>query len=105
MIGMEIAHLNVRECNGDIFPLDLFDVCIYDIDNEPPQFHIMSNDWDVSFKINDGEIHYVNQKGNDIDTYQYIMQNVKKWLDLPNVIIPRITNRENAISVWLQLHS
>ena len=53
---LDIARLNKRDGEGDIFPYDKWQLTMRSDDAEPPHFHIISEDWDVTFSIESGEL-------------------------------------------------
>lgn len=101
----EMAKINIKEIGATaIFPYNKFDIRIWSNDHAPAHFHIIADDWDISFSINSGEIHKVNRIGNDKQTYSYIVKNVKRWLDTESAIAKPLTNKQNALIAWEQLH-
>ncbi len=100
----EMARINTKESGNCIFPYNAFNVHIWSNDHEPPHFHVESNGWNISFLISNGEVYKINNAGNDRRTYKYILNNVKSWLSSQSAIIPQITNQQNAIAIWQQLH-
>ena len=65
---------------------------------------VMANGWDISFLIESGEEYKVNNIGKESQTYSYIIKNIKIWLGMRCKILPQVTNRENALATWIQLH-
>lgn len=100
----EMARINVNEPQGAIFPYQDYDVHIWSNDHEPPHFHIKRNRWNVSFNIETGEQIEILSQGTEKNVYDYMITNVSKWLDSPSAILPQITNRQNAMTQWMQLH-
>lgn len=100
----EKARINLGETCEDIFSYEEYDVHIWSDDPKPSHLHIVKDGWDVSFQIKTGEVHKIHTQGEDNATYEYMVNNIALWLDSPFRLIPRITNRENAKAVWLQLH-
>ena len=101
----EIARINVCESGNGLFPYNKWELKVYSNDHTPPHFHVIADGWDVSFKIDNGELLVVNRKGRNDTIYQYMMDNIPKWLEAPAAILPKITNRENANAVWKQIHA
>ncbi len=99
----EMARINTDESN--LFHHNSYEIQIWSNDYTPPHFHVIAEGWDVSFKIKDGKLLKINKKGNNSATYQYMINNVPKWLDAPAAIMPKITNRENANAIWKQIHN
>ena len=100
----EKARVNLRETRVDIFPYEEYQVYIMSDDSEPPHLHIVKEGWDVTFLIETGALHKIYTQGQNVSTYDYMLNNVGRWLDKQCSIMPKITNRECAAAVWLQLH-
>lgn len=100
---VEMARINMKESN--IFPFNKFEVKIWSNDHTPPHFHIKSDGWNISYVIETGEQLEILEKGEKKSVYKYISNNVNKWLNNKCALIPQITNRENAMAQWIQLHS
>jgi hypothetical protein len=101
---IEKARINKKESEEGIFPYDSYIIRIWSNDPEPPHFHIENEGWDIAITINDGELYKIDHRGQDLQAYNHILSNVKCWLQSRNAIIPSITNKQNALSVWEQLH-
>ena len=102
---VEMARINMKESGkGSIFPFNAWEVKIWSDDHEPPHFHIKRNKWNVSFNIETGEIMEILSQGTEKNVYDYMIANVSSWLDSPCAILPQITNRQNAMLQWVQLH-
>ena len=101
----EMARINTQEPNGSLFPYSVFDVHIWSNDHNPPHFHILKDDWDVEFFIETGDLYKIKKQGKDKKIYHYMVNNVKSWLKAKSIILPQITNKENANAIWTQLHS
>ncbi len=104
-IIMEMSRINAKEPNGSIFPYEVFNVHIWSNDYNPPHFHILKDDWDVEFYIENGNFYKIKSQGKDKKVYSYMCRNVKEWLESICYIQPKLTNKENAILQWEQLHS
>ena len=100
----EIARINKNETGRSIFPYEAWEVKIWSSSNNPPHFHIIRGGWDVSFTIEDGDLLMVKSRGGNKSIYDYMCSNVKRWLYSQSSIIPKITNQQNAIATWQQLH-
>jgi hypothetical protein len=100
----EMARINVREAGNGLFPYNKWELKVWSNDHTPPHFHVIADGWDVSFKIDSGELLVVNRKGRNTTIYQYMITNIPKWLEAPAAIMPKITNRENAQMQWEQIH-
>lgn len=100
---VETARINVKESN--IFPYNKYEVKIWSDDHIPPHFHIKSYGWNISYIIETGKQLEILEKGEKKSVYKYISNYVNKWLDSKCALIPQITNRENAMAQWIQLHN
>ena len=101
----EMACINLRESGNGLFPHNKWELKVWSNDHTPPHFHVIADGWDVSFKIDNGELLMVNIKGSNTTIYQYMITNIPKWLNAPSAILPKITNHENAQTQWEQIHS
>ena len=101
----EVARININENGGCIFPYNSFEVKMLSNDHEPPHFHVISDGWNISFFVENGEIDKVESRGKNAQVYNYICANVKKWLSSKCAIIQTITNQVNALAVWAQIHN
>lgn len=100
----EMARINVRESGNGLFPYNKLELKVLSNDHTPPHFHVIADGWDVSFKIDSGELLVINRKGRNTKIYQYMITNIPKWLESPAAIMPKITNRENVQMQWEQIH-
>lgn len=89
---VEMVRLNVNEIGNVPFPSNKFNIKMWSNNHEPPHFHVIANEWDISFFIESGEIYKVNKIGKDFKTYSYILKNVKAWLVMRCKILPRVNN-------------
>lgn len=96
----EIARINRNEQN--IFPYQSYLVEVRSNDHNPPHFHVVYNNCDVSFTIEDGNFYRVS-RGNPNADYTRLENLVKKWLTCKSVTRPQ-TNQENAWETWHDLH-
>ena len=101
---VEMARINKNETGRCIFPYDKWEVKLWSSDHNPPHFHIICNGWDVSYVIEDGRRLDILKKGNERNIFDYMEANVLKWLDSKCFAQPKLTNRENAILQWEQIH-
>lgn len=101
---LEMARINTNENGKCIFPYNSFEVKMWSKDHEPPHFHVISDGWNISFLVEDGELYKVESRGSNVQVYNYICANVKEWLSSKCAIIPDITNQKNALAVWAQIH-
>ena len=101
---LDIARLNKRDGEGDIFPYDKWQLIMRSDDSEPPHFHIIRDGWDVIFSIASGESIKVINEGNEKSHLNYMVPNATSWLDAPNRFYQHISNRQAAMLMWEQLH-
>lgn len=99
---LEMARINKKENN--IFPFTAWEIKIWSNDHTPAHFHIIRDGWNVSFNIETGKIMQIEGKGQNRRVYDYMVNNVEKWLNSPCAIQEKLTNRENATLQWMQLH-
>ena len=102
-LSMHQAPTEVFIC-ANIFPYNKFEVKIWSNDHEPPHFHVLCDGWNLSFKIENGELLNVEQKGANRSVYKHIIKNVRQWLESECAILPMITNQQNAMAMWIQIH-
>ena len=100
---VEMARINMMEQKG-YFPYNKWEIKIWSNDHNPPHFHIIKDGWNVSFVIETGEIYEIVSEGNKKGIYNYMVKNVQQWLHSPCAILPLITNQQNAMAQWLQIH-
>lgn len=100
----EMARINKKETGQCFFPFDAWELKIWSNDHEPPHFHILKDGWNVSFLIETGTLDRIEEAGTKQSVFNYMVTNVKKWLDCKCFAQPKITNRENAMLQWEQLH-
>lgn len=98
----EMARINTDESH--LFPYNSYLIQIWSNDHNPPHFHILREDWDVSFFIDSGDLYKVNNFGKNEKIYNYMIKNVKEWLSKKCAVLPIITNQQNANVIWKQLH-
>lgn len=101
---VEMARINKKESGNCIFPFESWEVKIWSNDHTPPHFHILKDGWNVSFEIESGEVLKIEGQGNKKDIYKYMVNNVATWLNRPCAALPKISNKENAMLQWEQLH-
>ena len=100
----EMARINKNETGKCIFPYDKWEVKLWSDDHDPPHFHIICNGWNVSYTISDGKILQIISKGSEKNILDYMEANVLKWLSSKCFAQPKLTNRENALLQWEQIH-
>ena len=99
----EMARINTDESN--LFPYKSYDIQIWSNDHTPPHFHVLKDGWDVEFYIENGDLYRIKKTGDNKQIYNYMVKNIKKWLSSKCVVLPMVTNQENAKAIWKQLHS
>jgi hypothetical protein len=100
----EMARINKNETGRSIFPYEAWEVKIWSSDHNQPHFHIIRDGWDVSFTIEDGDLLMVKSRGGNKSIYYYMCSNVKRWLSSICSAQRKLTNQENAMLQWEQLH-
>lgn len=98
------ARINKQEGSEGLFPYDSWEIKMWSNYHNPPHFHIIKDDWNVSFLIDSGEVFKIEKRGKKKDIFTYMVGNVNAWLDSKCSIEPTITNRKNAKNVWNQIH-
>lgn len=101
---VEMARINLKNYGNTPFPSNKFEIKMWSNDHNPPHFHVLYDGWNISFNINNGKELNVEEIGRHSSDYNYIVKNVPIWLDMECAIQPKITNRENAIIQWEQIH-
>lgn len=102
--NIEMSYINKKETDNSIFPYNLWELKILSNDHNIPHFHILRNGWNVSFIIESGDVLKIESYGKNNEDYNYMVNNVKQWLNSKCFLLPKITNRENATTQWEQLH-
>ena len=101
---LDIARLNKRDGEGDIFLHDKWQLTMRSDDAEPPHFHIIREGWGVIFSIESGELIKVLTTDNDQSHLNYMIHNASLWLNSPSRFYPHISNPQAATLMWDQLH-
>ena len=101
---LEMARINKKETGRCIFPCNKWEVKIRSDDHNPPHFHIICNGWNVSYVIEDGRRLGILSEGSEKNIFDYMEANVQEWLSSKCFVQPKLTNRENAILQWEQIH-
>ena len=102
--NLDIARLNKRDGEGEIFPHDKWRLIMRSDDVEPPHFHIIREGWDAIFSIESGELIKVLTAGTDQSHLNYMIHNASLWLNSPSRFYPHISNRHASTLMWDQLH-
>lgn len=100
----EMARINKKETGRCLFPYNTWELKIWSNDHTPPHFHIICDGWNVSYKIEDGNMLQIEGKGKNDSILDYMEQHVKEWLSTKCFVQPKLTNQENAMLQWEQLH-
>lgn len=100
----EMARINKKETGRCLFPYNIWELKILSNDHTPPHFHIICEGWNVSYKIEDGSILQIEGKGKNGQIFDYMQRHVKEWLSTKCFAQPKLTNQENAMLQWEQLH-
>lgn len=101
---VETARINKNEIGKCLFAYNSWELKIWSNDHNPPNFHIIKDGWDVSFRIDNGKEVEIKTKGNNKSIYDYMRANVEAWLESKCSIQPKLTNKENAMLTWYQHH-
>lgn len=101
---IEKARINMKESESEIFPFDNWVLQIWSNDPNPPHFHVKCDGWDIRCSIDDGRILEVIARGIGDGIFEYTETNAPKWLSSQCSILPILTNRENAMLMWEQIH-
>ena len=65
---------------------------------------IICNGWNVCFCIEDGSLLEIKTRGKENSIFEYMQANVEKCLSSKCFVLPKISNRENAMLQWEQIH-
>jgi hypothetical protein len=98
----EVSCINKNENEKGLFPYNSHKIKILGNDHNPPHFHVEKDDWDILFTIDKGELYRVNHFGKNESTYDYIVSNIPRWLQLQSANRPHETNQQNAIETWME---
>ena len=93
----EMARINKKETGRCLFPYNTWELKIWSDDHTPPQFHIICDGWNVSYKIEDGNMLQIEGIGKNGSIFDYMEQHVKEWLATKCFVQPKLTNQENAM--------
>ena len=99
----EMPRINKKETDRCIFPYNTWKIEILSNDHTPPHFHIISDGWNVSYKIEDGNMLQIEGIGKNGSIFDYMEQHVKEWLATKCFVQPKLTNQENAMLLWQQI--
>lgn len=100
----DISHINIQEGSDSVFPREMFDVYVRGGDKGSPRFHVAGGGWDVAFFIKNGEVHNICKRGADMGVLNKMREDAIKWLNQPCILLPAMTNGQNALLQWKQLH-
>ncbi len=87
-----------------LFPDHSYSLMIFAEDSGTPRFHVFSDSWDIAFDISTSKEIGIVKKAKNKKLYNYIKENIPKWLNGINVNKQTISNAEYAINVWKRLH-
>ena len=102
--NLDIARLNKRDGEGDIFPYDKWQLTMRSDDAEPQHFHIISRGWNAIFSVESGELIRVITEGDNREVLDYMIANAHQWLECKNKFYTALSNSEAAKLMWSQLH-
>ncbi len=100
----EMARINKKETGNCLFPYNKWELKIWSNDHTPPHFHILCDGWNASFCIEDGSLLEIKTRGKENSIFEYMQANVEKWLSSKCFAQPKLSNRENAMLQWEQIH-
>ena len=98
----EMPRINKKETDRCIFPYNAWKIEIFSNDHTPPHFHIISDGWNVSYKIEDGNMLQIEGIGKNDSIFDYMEKHVKEWLSTKCFAQPKLT-QENAMLLWQQI--
>ena len=99
----EMPRINKKETDRCIFPYNTWKIEILSNGHTPPHFHIISDGWNVSYKIEDGNMLQIEGIGKNDSIFDYMEKHVKEWLNTKCFVQPKLTNQENAMLLWQQI--
>lgn len=102
---MEMAKINKKDVGNVPFPYNKFTIVIYPDDHTPPHFHVICEDWNMRFLIENGELYREDTSmGSSSKIYSYILKNIKQWMKMPNSSDKTKTNQEYMMELWEYYH-
>ena len=99
----EMSRINKKETDRCIFPYNAWKIEIFSNDHAQPHFNIISDGWNVSYKIEDGNMLQIEGIGKNDSIFDYMEKHVKEWLSTKCFAQPKLTNQENAMLLWQQI--
>lgn len=100
----KMSHINIQDGADSVFSQDKFDVYVRYIDKGAPRFHVSKDGWDVTFFISNGTVHNICNRGANMRVLNEMRVNAVKWLNHPCTIQPSMTNGQNALLKWKEVH-
>lgn len=102
---IEMAKINRKDTGAVPFPFNKFDIVVYPDDHNPPHFHVICEDWNLRFLIENGEQYREDTSmGSSSKIYSYIMKNIKDWLHMQCRLDKTKTNQEYMKELWDYYH-
>ena len=74
-----MPRINKKETDRCIFPYNTWKIEILSNDHTPPHFHIISDGWNVSYKIEDGNMLQIEGIGKNDSIFDYMEKHVKAY--------------------------
>ena len=74
-----MPRINKKETDRCIFPYNTWKIEILSNDHTPPHFHIISDGWNVSYKIEDGNMLQIEGIGKNDSIFDYKKKKVKEY--------------------------
>lgn len=99
---VEMACMNLDEITGE-FPQNAYYVKINSNDHIPPHIHVITPDYNVRFRIDNGET--IEKSPEQLKIARPLVQRVKRWLDERSAADPSKTNRQACELEWRRLHN
>ena len=93
--------MNLREYTGE-FPENAYLVKINSLDHTPPHIHVITDEYNVRFRVSDGET--IEKKPKELAIATKLVPKVKRWLDAKPAFGPFPTNREACEFEWHRLY-
>lgn len=103
-MGTEVAIVNKGETEEGMFPSEGWEVKVWSDDEGLPRVYVVRRGWNVSFRIDNGDMLEILNTGTDEADLARMKENMTRWLDARNITLPKLSNREAAMCVWEAMH-
>ena len=74
-----MPRINKKETDRCVFRYNTWKIEILSNDHTPPHFHIISDGWNVSYKIEDGNMLQIEGIGKNDSIFDYMEKHVKAY--------------------------